>query len=233
MELIGKAEAPAQIEQIDARVAVGSDTADSSYADNSGVQIGEPAVAGAVDRLRKDDVPTHAVVQGELRRYAPGILRVKSAALLAIRCGLAVDIEALKLSHLPLKHRGDTGARARAVAERQQTGAIRVTRIPQIEGIAQIGAKPDRVIAEVPRPVVVELQHLFALLQRAVATLFAEVGDAAVGDVVSWRSGRIESTGIEIRKAVVESRCRSSVKLVFVNVIRKEAKTEVRHQLGV
>jgi hypothetical protein len=111
-------------------------------------------------------------------------LRVKAAALLPVGRGAAVDVEALELRDLAFEDRSDAGVRAGAVAEDEQAGAVGVTGVAQVEGVAQVRAEADGVVAVDLGPIVVELQNLLALFERAVAVLRAEVGDAAVLNIV-------------------------------------------------
>ena len=46
--------------------------------------LANPPVPFGVDRLREVDLPTQPVVEGQLRREAPGVLSVEEPALLPL-----------------------------------------------------------------------------------------------------------------------------------------------------
>src|ERR1700744_3229209 len=158
MQLVSETEAPAEVEQVYAGVAVGSDATNTSDAYDTCVEVGETSSSGRIDGLGKDDVPTDTVVEGESRSDAPAILRVKAAAVLPVGCGAAVDVEGLELRDLAFEDRADARPCACAVAEDQQAGAVGVAGIAQIEGVTQVRAEADGMVAVDLGPVVVELQ---------------------------------------------------------------------------
>jgi hypothetical protein len=98
--LVCKAEASAEIKQVDFGIAVSTDAANAGNADAACVEVGETSGSRGVDGLGKDDVPADAVVKGEPRSDAPAILRVEAAPLLPVGRGGAVDVEALELRDL-------------------------------------------------------------------------------------------------------------------------------------
>src|SRR5262245_21101390 len=85
--------------EIDAVLHVAAETgtaeADSAYL--ARIEVQETGVAGLVDRLRIDNVQAQAVVDGQLRRQAPGVLPVIEMTPLpftGVRAGTDVTPEA-------------------------------------------------------------------------------------------------------------------------------------------
>ena len=130
--LIREAEAAAQIEQVNRSAAVGGHVPDARNTDDARLQVGEAAGSCAADGLGEDDVPAYAIVEGQLRGNAPCILRVETAALLAIGCVVVVDVEALELRDLSGEHRADSGSGASGVVEEELTSAVEVACVAQI-----------------------------------------------------------------------------------------------------
>ncbi len=130
--LVSEAEAAAEIQQVNLSAAVAGNAADTCNSDNARLQVGESSGSRTVDGLGEDDVPAHAVVEGQLWRNAPRILRVEAAPLLAIGCIVVIDIEPLELSDLPGEYRADSGAGASGVVEEELTSAVVVACVAQI-----------------------------------------------------------------------------------------------------
>src|SRR5258706_208339 len=143
-------------------------------------EIGKAAVAFRIDCFREVDLPTQSIVDGQLRRDSPSVLTVEEPPLLAFggtAGGRQVGIGDVpsERGHLSQQERPQvqaarTGARRCLGAEVVFARSIVVTGDTQVQCIANVGPELNLMIAPHLRPVVDELDLLFALGQRAIAT---------------------------------------------------------------
>ncbi len=203
--------------------------------------VEEARVAGGVDRLRHDVLEAQAVVEGQLARRAPGVLRVdEPAPLLLARVRARADVPSIG-GDVTQEERGEPHpAAARSLrplrVEVDLARAVVVARHAQVVGAPHVEPHLDRVLgAEHLRQVGDELELLLVLRQRAVAAarLVAERGAEAhrrrvAPDEPAREPGREGVLGeVHARDARVERGVRAVVVGEDVHVVLEPTEAEV------
>ena len=178
VDLVGGAE-PGRPVDLVLDVAGQVDVAHAAHPDLAGVDVQPAAVARLVDRLRVVDVGAQAVVEGQLRGGAPGVLDVVEVPPLALPRVRARADEALEEGHVAQEEGGEAEpAAVRAarpvVAEAELARPVGVARDAQVVGAADVDAELHGVVAEHLREVRDDLPLLLVLGQRAVAAIDLE-----------------------------------------------------------
>ena len=157
--------------------------ADAEHSHLARTQIKLGAITRCIDCFGEHPLPAQAVVEGEFRSHAPGVLAIPKHALLPLlRVGAGADVPG-KSSHVAEQERRESEAlldRATlhdlprvAVCEGQFPGAMIVARHPQLQRIPDVRAELVTVVADDLRCVVHELILLLALREGAVALIDA------------------------------------------------------------
>ena len=140
----------------------------------------EPALAVAADRLRVDHVEAQPVVQRELRRRPPRVLRVIEVPPLPLpRVGERADV-APEVRHVAEQERRQAepaavGPRVRSTLNVSSPERWLIARHAQVPRAPDVDAELHRVVAlQHPREVADQLQLLLVLVERAVAAVDAE-----------------------------------------------------------
>src|SRR5438105_4251004 len=230
-------------------------TAFAGNADGGGAQVEQATVILAVDRFWEINIPTQTIADAQLGSSAPSILAVEEPALLPLRRrGVAADV-AGEMGHVAQQESSQGNAAGRiggiALVKGQLAGAVAVAGNTQIQGIADVAAKLNRMVAEDFGPVVDELILILAFQQGTVAAVDAEAeanaaegtgaensapvlvaGTAEATDQVSRLAGGEVGTQIKAGNTDITRRsCAHSVGN-HVHVIFHVAKAEVGKQAG-
>src|SRR5258707_12356405 len=149
-------------------------------------EIADPSVACSVHCLWEIDLPAQAVIERKLRRHPPSILAVEEPSLLALSGVQTRAHEPIKTGHVTQKEgrkiqTARSAVRRVARVEVQNTGAVGVAWDAEVFRIADVRSEFDLVIALDPRPIIDELELLFAFRKRAVAA--PDVQTVAEGSV--------------------------------------------------
>ena len=174
IELISKAESRRESLVCVVHISVQVISADAGHTDDACIDVREAALGFTVYTLREVDFPAQAVSHRKFRRYAPRILAVEEPALLAFRSVQARTDEPLEGSNVAQQEGCKTVAACAAIRcvsgiDVQQPRPARIARRSQVHRITDVSTELDLVVALGFRPVVDELELLFAFRQRAIA----------------------------------------------------------------
>ena len=230
-------------------------TAFAGDTDGSGAQIEQAAITLAIHGLGEIDVPAQAVTYNQLWGDTPGVLAIEEPAFLPFsRSGVGADV-AGEVGNVAQKESSQGHAAGRigsiALVKGQLASAVAVTGNAQIQGIADVCTELNGVVADDAGPVVDELILVFALQQRAVATIDAQAKtDAAKGagtnniasvfitrvaeaaDKVTRLAGSKIGTQVKTGDANITRRCGANAVGDHVDVILHVAEAEIGQQVG-
>ncbi len=174
IELIGKAESRRESLVRVANIPVQVIPADVGHADDACIDVCESPLGLPVHALWEIHLPAQSVCHRKFGRYAPRVLAVKEPALLALRSGQARTDEPLEGSNVAQQEGCKTVAACAAIRcvsgiDVQQPRPARIARRSQVHRVTDVSTELDLVVALRFRPVVDELELLFAFRQRAIA----------------------------------------------------------------
>src|ERR1700722_2919807 len=194
---IGDSQPRGKLFVVVASVSVHADATVTCHSNHAFRKHREAAVSLTVYILRRVELPTQTVVDGQLLSRAPGVLRVQEIPVLSLNrilfCGRAnISVEG---GCFPEQERSDvqtTGAvvRGTLMVKVENAGAVRVRRNSQVGRVPQIDTELELVISFDLRPVVDELVALLFFNEGAIAAADIEAFSDAV------RTGGVDADGL-------------------------------------